>query len=239
VRHIPVTENGDVRAPGQVRSENGGLTLRPRGGGDGSVFMTEDLVRIVGADRVLETSRCLLRRPESSDVSRALSAFTSQSFPREVPLGQLSSPQEVLKWIEGAQARWAEGSAYTWTIMRNSDRMLVGQVSLSRTPDPGRWALAFWTHPECWGEGYATEAAERIVAFAFGELGATVVWAGAARWNRASRHILKRLGMVHVSDNPRGYVIRGKPIPTKEYEISRNMWQTHRPGLEREADPGR
>jgi ribosomal-protein-alanine N-acetyltransferase len=201
--------------------------------------MTEDLVRSVGADRVVETSRCLLRHPESSDMSRALNAFTSQSFPSEVPLGQLSSPQEALKWIEGAQARWAEGSAYTWTVVRNSDRMLVGQVSLSRMPDPGRWALAFWTHPECWGEGYATEAAQRIVAFAFEELDATVVWAGAARWNRASRHVLKGLGMVHVSDNPRGYVIQGKPIPTKEYEITRNMWQTRGSGPERAADPGR
>ena len=158
--------------------------------------MTEDSVRSVGADS-------LLRHPESSDVSRALNAFTSQSFPREVPLGQLSSPQEVLEWIEGAQARWVEGSAYTWTVVRNSDRVLVGQVSLLRMPDPGRWALAFWTHPECWGEGYATEAAQRIVEFAFGELGATVVWAG----------------------NPSGYVIRGKPIPTKEFEITREMWQ--------------
>jgi RimJ/RimL family protein N-acetyltransferase len=188
--------------------------------------MTRDLVRSAGADRVLETSRCLLRHPESSDVSRALNAFTSQSFPREVPL-------------EGAQARWAEGSAYTWTVVRNCDRVLVGQVSLSRMPDPGRWALAFWTHPECWGEGYATEVAQRIIAFAFGELGATAVWAGAARCNRASSHVLKRLGMVHVSDNPRGYVIQGRPIPTKEFEITREMWQRRGPGQQRGADPAR
>ena len=201
--------------------------------------MTEDLVRSVGADRVLETSRCLLRHPEGSDVCRALDAFASQSFPREVPLGQLSCPQQVLKWIEGAQARWAEGSAYTWTVVRKSDHVLVGQVSLSRMADPGRWALAFWTHPECWGEGYATEAAQRIVEFAFGELHGTVVWAGAARWNRTSRHVLKRLGMVHVSDNAGGYVIQGIPIPTKEFEITREMWQRRSREPQRGADPAR
>ncbi len=190
--------------------------------------MTKDLDQHVGTDRVLETARCLLRHPDSCDMSRALSAFTSQCFPRELPLGQLGTAQEVLGWLEGTQSRWAEGSAYTWTVIRKNDCVMVGQVSLARTPVVGRWALAFWTHPECWGNGFATEAATGIVEFAFAELGASVVWAGAAEWNLASQHVLTKLGMAHVSDNPHGYVMRGEPIPTKEFEINSDAWEIRR-----------
>jgi hypothetical protein len=30
--------------------------------------------------------------------------------------------------------------------------------------------------------------------------------------------------MRHVADNPKGYVIKEEPIPTREYEISRERW---------------
>jgi RimJ/RimL family protein N-acetyltransferase len=85
--------------------------------------------------------------------------------------------------------------------------------------------LAFWIHPECWGQGYATEAAERILEFGFLDLNAALIWAGAANWNHASIRTLEKLGMVYVSENPKGYLIDGEPIPTKEFEISRHLWQ--------------
>jgi hypothetical protein len=81
----------DRSAPGTA----GGTSTR-------SVFMAEDLAQSVRADRVLETSRCFLRHPESRDAVRALNAFTSRSIPRDVPLGQLRSAPEVRAWIAGA-----------------------------------------------------------------------------------------------------------------------------------------
>ncbi|NIN68021.1 MAG: GNAT family N-acetyltransferase, partial [Anaerolineae bacterium] len=67
------------------------------------------------------------------------------------------------------------------------------------------WALAYWTHPERWGEGYATEGAQCVIKFGFERLGAASIWAGAAEWNHASNRVLEKLGMVHMSDNPQGY----------------------------------
>jgi ribosomal-protein-alanine N-acetyltransferase len=190
--------------------------------------MAGNPIRQVPINTILETARCLLRYPVSSDVPRAFSAFTSPSFPKYVPLGQISSLGEVEAWIEGAQSRWSEGGAFTWSVDRKRDGLLMGQVTLTNIPDSGAWALAFWTHPECWGEGYATEAAGRAIDFAFRDLGATRIWAGAATWNKGSLRVLEKLGMVHLSYNPEGYAINDEPIPAHEFEITLSMWQNPR-----------
>ena len=102
---------------------------------------------------------------------------------------------------------------------------LFGQVTLSKIEGKHKWALAFWTHPNHWGKGYATEGAERILKFGFEELRANVIWAAAGTWNLGSNRVLKKLGMAYLGDNPQGYYSKGKPISTHEYEISKATWK--------------
>jgi ribosomal-protein-alanine N-acetyltransferase len=173
----------------------------------------------------LETLRCLLRHPALEDAPRLLSAFRSSAFPEDLPLRQITSPEHASQWIEGCQARWAEGQGFTWTVEHKQDGTILGQVTLARLPAAGAWALAFWTHPDCWGEGYATEMARRAVEFAFHELDATRVWAAAATWNAGSQRVLEKLGMAYLQDNPEGYRIDDRPVPTKEFEITRAAWE--------------
>lgn len=55
------------------------------------------------------------------------------------------------------------------------------------------WRLAF-AH---WGRGYATEAARRVLAHAFGPLGRTEIVSFTTRDNRRSRAVMERLAMRH------------------------------------------
>ncbi len=85
--------------------------------------------------------------------------------------------------------------------------------------------MAFWIDPQFWGKGYVTEAASRLISYWFQEMGAIRMWAGAGLWNEASIRVLEKLGMRYVKDNPKGYAVEGKFIPTKEFEITLSMWQ--------------
>jgi ribosomal-protein-alanine N-acetyltransferase len=85
--------------------------------------------------------------------------------------------------------------------------------------------LSFWTHPDHWGKGYATEGAERILKFGFEALGAKTIWAAAGKWNLGSNRVLEKLGMTYLGDNPQGYYSKEEPIPTHEHEISRGGWK--------------
>ena len=172
----------------------------------------------------LETHRCVLRSPSIEDVERLLSAFTADEFPRHVPLGQINTPDQVRNWIDASISRWQTGFGYTWTAVRKSDAVVVGQVTLTKRDEKRTWGLAYWVHPSCWGSGYATESAQRVVDFAFQELGAKRIWAAAAVWNNASFRVLSKLGMTHLKDTEEGYRIQDRPIPTKEFELTRSAW---------------
>jgi GNAT superfamily N-acetyltransferase len=91
--------------------------------------------------------------------------------------------------------------------------------SLLQMEQAGSWSLAFWTHPQVWGQGYASEIAACALECAFRELAARRVWAAAARYNHASLHVLRKLGLSTLGENPAGYRINDRPIPTVEFSI--------------------
>jgi RimJ/RimL family protein N-acetyltransferase len=175
-------------------------------------------------DYVISTTRCRLRCPQADDAERLLSAFTMPNFPRDLPLGRLNTIEQVLRWTEGCKTRWESGSGYTWTSERRLDALIVGQVTVIRMAEDTSWALAFWTHPDSWGQGYATEAVTAVVDFTFEMLGAERIWAGASHWNTASRRVLAKIGMAYVGETAEGFPMNGKPVPVQEYELLRQQW---------------
>jgi RimJ/RimL family protein N-acetyltransferase len=58
------------------------------------------------------------------------------------------------------QEGWVKGQVFSWIVDELDSGQMVGQVTLLKVAGNNRWALAFWTHPDYWGKGYATEGAE-------------------------------------------------------------------------------
>jgi RimJ/RimL family protein N-acetyltransferase len=87
------------------------------------------------------------------------------------------------------------------------------------------WRLA----RESWGNGYATEAAGAVVDHAFGTLGLEALVSFTAEWNRRSRRVMEKIGMIH---DPGGDFIhpklppRHKLAPHVLYRIDREGWLT-------------
>ena len=114
-----------------------------------------------------------------------------------------------------------EKPGISWVMESKKTGDLLGQVTLAKKEENDIWVLAFWTDPENWGTGYATEGAERVLRFGLEDLGAKKIWAGAGVWNKGSCRVLEKLGMKYLGNNPKGYYAKGEPIETREYEISR------------------
>jgi ribosomal-protein-alanine N-acetyltransferase len=55
--------------------------------------------------------------------------------------------------------------------------------------------MGYALHPDYWGKGYATEAAQAIVNFGFKHLKMHRIWATCDVKNKASEKILKKCGM--------------------------------------------
>ena len=177
---------------------------------------------------VLASKRLLFRYPEISDASFIFTVVKSPQFPDQLPLKELITEGEAKNWVKRLQEGWASAEVFSWIVEDSESGDIVGQMTLSKMEGDNMWALAFWTHPDHWGKGYATEGAARILAFGFEVIGAKKIWAGAGEWNKGSCQVLEKIGMKYTGTNPRGYYSTGQPIKTREYEISREKWQEDR-----------
>lgn len=114
---------------------------------------------------------------------------------------------EVTRWLGGTPsvppeelvARWAAVTARDerfgcWAI-ELPDAVVAGTVLLKPLPNGvGEVEVGWHLHPDCWGRGYATEAARAVIARAF-DAGLPEVYAVVRPGNEASLAVCRRLGM--------------------------------------------
>jgi RimJ/RimL family protein N-acetyltransferase len=97
---------------------------------------------------------------------------------------------ELLDRVNEGHAR---GTDFTFVITRASDGAVMGMCGV-HWRDGGFFEIGYWLGRPHWGEGFATEAARRISAFAFHDLKVETLVAGYFADNPASGRVLAKLG---------------------------------------------
>lgn len=86
-----------------------------------------------------------------------------------------------------------------WPIFALETRELIGCCGL-RPYSENVYEIGFHLRPQFWGQGYAMEAAGRVIDYAFHTLGAEKLFAGHNPGNTASRKVLSKLGFSYIGD---------------------------------------
>jgi ribosomal-protein-alanine N-acetyltransferase len=144
----------------------------------------------------LHTPRLTLCEFRESDFD-ALRAYESspdiQRYEKPVP-----SEEQTREHLRQAIA-WALEKPrrhYRMAITIPPDDCVRGRLSLSENfHDIREWEMGWTVHQHYWGQGYATEAARRMLEFAFAELNAHRVVAFCNAENAASRRVMEKIGM--------------------------------------------
>jgi RimJ/RimL family protein N-acetyltransferase len=110
-----------------------------------------------------------------------MSSFDSMNFERD----HLSYGTPRLP----AYSKWPKSSVSSLRIPANNPQLSVE----ARAAVAGLGILGYAVARPYWQQGYASESATRMVAFAFDELGLIRLQASPLRGNRASQRILERL----------------------------------------------
>jgi RimJ/RimL family protein N-acetyltransferase len=103
----------------------------------------------------------------------------------------------------------ASGDEYSFVILRRRDNVLIGICGVR--PAEG-FEMGYWIGKPYWGQGYATEAARLVLAFAFGGLNAAQVIAGWMADNPASGRVLEKLGFRPLKTEERVSISRGHAV---------------------------
>ncbi|RBY84734.1 GNAT family N-acetyltransferase [Blastococcus sp. TF02A-26] len=142
-------------------------------------------------------------------------------------LTDLYGRAEVTRWLGGSPSvtpvelvqRWhrvsdADPRYGCWAIETTSPPRIAGTVLLKPLPDGiGEVEVGWHLHPDCWGHGYATEAARAVIDRAFAA-GVPEVYAVVRPGNTASVAVCRRLGM-----EPLGLLRRWYDVELETYRL--------------------
>jgi len=144
----------------------------------------------------LTTPRLWLRPFTAADHDAAHAVYADPDVMRWVGHGAHKTEAETRSALRGyADALAKRGYGFVAVIERTTG-VLIGDAGLhplgGRGPDI---ELGYTLARASWGRGYGTEVARALAEHAFGALGASRVVAQVEPDNRASRHVLEKLGM--------------------------------------------
>jgi RimJ/RimL family protein N-acetyltransferase len=182
---------------------------------------------------VIETERLNLRDWREDDIE---------------PFVRHTNTPAVMRWLGGVQPeaearsklidrpmRWQSERGFTfWVVERKVDRELLGFCGIKLadaavSPFPGVHEVGWRLREDAWGQGYAKEAAQASLAYAFEVLAAPRVVALTVIQNEASWGLMERLGMVRRADLDHEDPEWPPEIRTTiVYEMERGAWQSRR-----------
>jgi RimJ/RimL family protein N-acetyltransferase len=117
-----------------------------------------------------------------------------------------------------AEAFIANGEANRFVIERKGDGLFMGMAGIHA--DDG-YEFGYWLGRPFWGFGYATEAAQRLVSYAFTVLDVSQLHAGWFYDNPASGHVLAKLGARHNGSAMRDCRARGMALLCHDMLLTR------------------
>ena len=177
----------------------------------------------------LETARLLLRQWIEQDLPNFATLNSDPEVMEYFPA--LLSREESNAITEKCKSLIAEKGWGVWAVELKSSGEFIGFVGL-HTPKPN---LAFspcveisWRlHKKFWGSGYATEAAQEALSYAFNALNLNEVVSFTATTNSRSRSVMERLGFSNTHENFEHPDIQKGHSLSKHilYKITKKQWQ--------------
>ena len=142
---------------------------------------------------VLETDRLTLRCPTAADAPAAFVWCSDPEVNRFMPYSLYTSVEDVAAWLKTVE----DGGLYDFAMVRREDGLVMGTCGVYPGDAPGQpWSFGYNLRRDCWGQGYATEAARAMIDFAFRTFGVREFVAGHAMANPASGRVMAHCGLV-------------------------------------------
>jgi len=150
---------------------------------------------------MIETARLVMRSWRDEDVAPLQAICSDPEVMATIgpPLDRDATTARIA-WM---QAHEAEHGHCFWALERRDDARLIGWCGVIRgdmTPVADKIEIGWRLARDCWGAGFASEAARGAVAWSFETLRDEAIWAITWEGNVRSRTVMDRLGMAYRAD---------------------------------------
>ncbi|MDP6343896.1 MAG: GNAT family N-acetyltransferase [Alphaproteobacteria bacterium] len=157
----------------------------------------------------MATSRLRLRRFDDGDLPLLTELFADHSVRRYLAVGRMDRVAALdfaAEFIRRSEGELSEAGCGALALTRKADGRPIGYCGLRPLPDRIRAVeLLYAVAPDCWGNGYASEAARAVVDWGFAVLLIDEIHGFTRPEHGASRRIMEKLGMRYRGDTDRYY----------------------------------
>lgn len=192
-------------------------------------------------DPFLQTSRLVLERFTADDAGLLIELDGDPAVMRYLTGGEPESAPEVTRErvvpsILAGYERW-DGKFGLFGARENDGGAFIGWFCLRPEPDGplDEVELGYRLRQDAWGNGYATEVSQALLAKAFTGLDVRLVWGETMCVNRPSQKVMEKVGMTVARSIPTPddmLEVDGAELGGLRYEIDGGQWEQQQPRAE-------
>ena len=178
-----------------------------------------------------KTKRLVIRDHVESDKSALQCLLMDQNAMRYLPDIYCKTEEEVDRNLRTAiqEARHLERMKYYFAIEEREHVRYIGEIGFTRETDwnanGGIVNLGYFILPECWGNGYVTEAALAVIDFAFSNCNVHKITTGCLKENVASERVMQKCGMMQEAEFKKHVCHEGRWKDRVEYRLLHHEWE--------------
>ena len=174
----------------------------------------------------LHTDRLGLRPFTAEDADALWSLHSSALVLRYWDAPPWGEPARAERFIAACRQMAEEGTGARLAVDRASDGAFLGWCSVTRwNPDHRSAAMGYCFTERAWGHGYATEAADALLRWAFETLDLNRVQAETDTRNVASARVLEKVGFVREGTLREDCVVDGEVSDSWVFGLLRREWR--------------
>lgn len=144
---------------------------------------------------MIETNRLLLKRVSLNDIDIFGKMLSDKDITCYLPKGAPYTPEEIQAYVADRCNHWANGFGTYVIMLRSNPEIKIGYVGIELVSGTQHRDIRYGILQEYSGKGYAFEASERCLAHYFESGLGNKVFGVVFPANKASVHILEKLGM--------------------------------------------
>ena len=174
----------------------------------------------------LRTARLLLRPFTEADTDAIFALHSSPRVLRYWDSPPWKERARAERFIAACKQMEREGSGARVVIERTVGGQFIGWCGLvDWNPDHRSATMGYCLDESAWGQGFATEAADALLQWAFATLDLNRVQSEADTRNTASVRVLEKLGFVREGMLREDCIVNGEVSDSWVYGLLRREWK--------------
>ena len=177
----------------------------------------------------LECERLILRRMKPCDAADMFEYAKNPDVTRYLLWSPHESVEYTEQYLHYVQSKYRDGAFYDWAVILKSEHKMIGTCGFTSIDTENNCAeIGYVINPAYSGQGYAPEAACKVLDFGFFNLELNRIEAKYIVGNDASRRVMEKCGMKFEGVSRGSMKVKGEYRDIGRYAVLKNEFALYK-----------